>query len=63
MYLDGSELSREACYEIAARMRCSPRRSVRELSEVLRPHFFHRVMQELDGKILLKLGNILSGLV
>ncbi|MFZ4699710.1 MAG: AAA family ATPase [Candidatus Methylumidiphilus sp.] len=39
--LDGSELPKESCYEIAARTRCSPRRSVRDLSEILRPHFFH----------------------
>ena len=48
--LDGSELTQEACYEIAARMRCSPRRSVRELSEVLRPNFFHRVMERQNGQ-------------
>lgn len=48
--LDGSELTQEACYEIAARMRCSPRLSVRQLSEVLRPYFFHRIWQEQDGK-------------
>lgn len=47
--LEGCELSREACYEIAARMRCSPRKSVRELSEALRPHFYHRAMEELGG--------------
>jgi len=35
----------EACYEIAARARCNPRRSVRELTEVLRPHFFSRAMR------------------
>jgi Holliday junction resolvasome RuvABC ATP-dependent DNA helicase subunit len=40
-YLEGSELSKEACYEISARKRCSPRRSVRDLSDVLSPHFFH----------------------
>ena len=40
--LEGSELPQEACYEIAARTRCSPRRGVRDLSEVLRPHFFHQ---------------------
>ncbi len=43
--LDGAELTQEACYEIAARARCNPRRSVRELSEALRPHFFHCAMQ------------------
>ncbi len=37
--LESSELPQESCYEIAARTRCSPRRSVRDLSEVLRPHF------------------------
>ena len=44
--LDGAELTQEACYEIAARARCNPRRSVRELSEALRPHFFHCAMQQ-----------------
>ncbi|MDS4021999.1 MAG: AAA family ATPase [Candidatus Competibacter sp.] len=47
--LDGAELSREACYEIAARARCNPRRSVRDLSEALRPHFFHCATQQMDG--------------
>lgn len=47
--LDGAELSREACYEIAARARCNPRRSVRDLSEALRPHFFHCAGQQTDG--------------
>lgn len=47
-YLDGAELTKEACYEIAARVRCSPRRAVRELGEVLRPHFFHQAM-EMNG--------------
>lgn len=44
--LDGAELTQDACYEIAARARCNPRRSVRELSEALRPHFFHCAMQQ-----------------
>ncbi len=43
--LEGSELPRESCYGIAARARCSPRRNVRDLSEVLRPHFFHQAME------------------
>ncbi|QQS53741.1 MAG: AAA family ATPase [Candidatus Competibacteraceae bacterium] len=47
--LDNAELSREACYEIAARARCNPRRSVRDLSEALRPHFFHCAGQQMDG--------------
>jgi Holliday junction resolvasome RuvABC ATP-dependent DNA helicase subunit len=46
--LDGGELPMETCYEIAARARCNPRRSVRELTEVLRPHFFSRAMRS-DG--------------
>ncbi|MDD5320486.1 MAG: ATP-binding protein [Methylococcales bacterium] len=45
-YLDGAVLTQEACYEIAARMRCNPRRAVRELGEVLSPHFF----SSSDGK-------------
>ncbi|NJM13627.1 MAG: AAA domain-containing protein [Synechococcaceae cyanobacterium SM1_2_3] len=47
--LDGAELSREACYEIAARARCNPRRSVRALSETLSPHFFDCAMQQSVG--------------
>lgn len=47
--LDSAELSREACYEIAARARCNPRRSVRDLSEALRPHFFHCAGQQMDA--------------
>jgi len=47
--LDGEELSQDACYEIAARNRCNPRRSVRELSETLRPHFFSKVMAQKEG--------------
>jgi Holliday junction resolvasome RuvABC ATP-dependent DNA helicase subunit len=43
--LDGGELPMETCYEVAARARCNPRRSVRELTEVLRPHFFSRAMR------------------
>jgi Holliday junction resolvasome RuvABC ATP-dependent DNA helicase subunit len=44
--LDGAELSQEACYEIAARMRCNPRRSVRALSGTLSPHFFDCALQQ-----------------
>jgi Holliday junction resolvasome RuvABC ATP-dependent DNA helicase subunit len=47
--LEGSELPQESCYEIAARTRCSPRRSVRDLSDVLLPHFFHQAMEALGG--------------
>ena len=47
--LDGAELTREACYEIAARARCNPRRSVRALSETLSPHFFDCAMQQSVG--------------
>jgi len=38
--LEGHELSREVCYEIAARMRCQPRRAVRALTQMLIPNFF-----------------------
>ena len=38
--LDGFELAREVCLEIAARMRANPRRAVRSLREALRPYFF-----------------------
>lgn len=47
--LDEAELQMEACYEIAARARCNPRKSIRDLTEVLRPHFFNRVMQNAGG--------------
>ncbi|MGH8549399.1 MAG: AAA family ATPase [Methylococcales bacterium] len=47
--LDGAELSRDCCYEIAARARCNPRRSVRDLTERLRPHFFFLASQRIDG--------------
>jgi Holliday junction resolvasome RuvABC ATP-dependent DNA helicase subunit len=42
--LDGAELSREACYEIAARNQCNPRRSVRQLTNTLVQHFFSRAL-------------------
>lgn len=37
--LDNYELPQDVCYEIAARMRCNPRRAVRSLEKVLRPYF------------------------
>lgn len=40
--MEGIELTRDACYEIAARNQCNPRRSVRELTQVILPHFFSR---------------------
>ena len=43
--LGGRELAREACYEIAARMRCQPRRAVRALTQMLIPHF-HSITHE-----------------
>ena len=44
--LEGAELSRESCYEVAARTRCNPRRGVRALGETLSPHFFDCAMQQ-----------------
>ncbi|MDQ5911409.1 MAG: hypothetical protein QG599_3506 [Pseudomonadota bacterium] len=44
--LEGAELSRESCYEIAARTRCNPRRGVRALGETLSPHYFECAMQQ-----------------
>lgn len=38
--LSGYQLPKDVCYEIAARMRCQPRRAVRELTQVLIPYFF-----------------------
>lgn len=43
--LGGRELAREVCYEIAARMRCQPRRAVRALTQMLIPHF-HSITHE-----------------
>lgn len=43
--LDGAELNRDACYEIAARNQCNPRRSIRQLTQILVPHFFMRAMK------------------
>jgi Holliday junction resolvasome RuvABC ATP-dependent DNA helicase subunit len=40
--LDGFELPREVCIEVAARMRCNPRRAVRALTQSLIPHFHER---------------------
>jgi Holliday junction resolvasome RuvABC ATP-dependent DNA helicase subunit len=49
------ELTREACYEIAARMRCQPRRAVRALTQMLIPHFHgvtHKGAEKVDyGRI------------
>ena len=45
--LDGYELPHEVCYEIAARMRCNPRRAVRSLREALRPYFY---CKQLDSE-------------
>ncbi len=49
--LDNAELSKEACFEIAARCRCNPRRSVRDLTETLIPHFYSRVCQNHGGEV------------
>ena len=47
--LDAAELDQDTCYEIAARNRCNPRRSVRDLSHTLLPYFFSRAI-EAQGK-------------
>ncbi len=47
--LDGYELPKEVCLEVAARMRCNPRRAVRSVKEALRPHFL-RKLQDETGK-------------
>lgn len=49
--LNDHELPREVCLEIAARMRCNPRRAVRCLTERLLPYFHsqtHRDDEKLD---------------
>ena len=48
--LGGRELAREACYEIAARMRCQPRRAVRALTQMLIPHF-HSITHEGQERV------------
>ncbi|MEI7867176.1 MAG: hypothetical protein WCI11_04730 [Candidatus Methylumidiphilus sp.] len=59
--LDDSELPKESCYEIAARTRCSPRRSVKDLSEILRPHFFHQAMEpQSDVPTLLQVAELMT---
>ena len=45
--LDGSQLSREACIEIAARMQCSPRPSVNILNPLI-AHFYGMAEAALD---------------
>jgi Holliday junction resolvasome RuvABC ATP-dependent DNA helicase subunit len=53
--LNGYELPRDVCLEIAARMRCNPRRAVRCLTERLLPYFHsqtHRDDEKLDVKRL-----------
>lgn len=52
--LDGAELAQDACYEIAARNQCNPRRSVRQLTQTLVPHFFSRAMDVSEGKPTLR---------
>lgn len=48
--MDAAELSKEVCYEIAARTQCNPRRAVRDLTQVLIPHFYSRVHQSKRGE-------------
>lgn len=53
--LNGHELPREVCLEIAARVRCNPRRAVRCLTARLLPYFHsqtHREDEKLDVKRL-----------
>ena len=51
--LNGHELPREVCLEIAARMRCNPRRAVRCLTERLLPYFHSQTHQD-DEKLNVK---------
>ena len=44
--LDGVSLPESACIEIAARMRCNPRKAVRALVHQIIPHFFARMRAE-----------------
>jgi Holliday junction resolvasome RuvABC ATP-dependent DNA helicase subunit len=49
--LNGYELPKEVCIEIAARQRCQPRRAVRVLLESLIPHFYdisHESGEQVD---------------
>jgi len=50
--LEGAELSKDACYEIAARCRCNPRRSVRDLTETLIPHFYSRMHRSIEEEAI-----------
>jgi Holliday junction resolvasome RuvABC ATP-dependent DNA helicase subunit len=53
--LNGHELPREVCLEVAARLRCNPRRAVRCLTERLLPYFHsetHRDDEKLEVKRL-----------
>ncbi len=47
---DGYELSRQSCYEIAARNRCNPRRCVNSLRDDLGP-YFNDVARQTQGKV------------
>jgi Holliday junction resolvasome RuvABC ATP-dependent DNA helicase subunit len=47
--LDGFELPRDVCIEIAARTRCNPRRAVRALTQSLIPHLHERTHATGDG--------------
>jgi Holliday junction resolvasome RuvABC ATP-dependent DNA helicase subunit len=51
--LNKHELPREVCIEVAARMRCNPRRAVRCLTERLLP-FFHSETHDPDEKLDVK---------
>jgi len=49
MELDGAELSKDACYEIAARCRCNPRKAIRELKQIVIPHFYAQILHANHG--------------
>ena len=51
--LEGANLTQDACLEIAARMRCNPRRAVRALTDNLVPHFYTKEHRAHGGKVSL----------
>ncbi len=48
--LEEHELSKDVCYEIAARVRCQPRRAVRMLTQTLIP-YFHSITHEANQPV------------
>lgn len=58
--LQGYELPRAVCYEIAARMRCQPRRAVRMLTQALIPVFYTAAHPSGESLDYVKLGQAMT---